>query len=643
MEIFGLRRDVNKMPLENYLDEVNLKKLQALNNPKVLEVVETYLDICRPKKATVITDSEEDHKYVKELALKNGEEQKLKTEGHTVHFDGYHDQARDKKNTRVLLPKGQKLSKHINSIDRDEGLKEIMALMEGIMHGKEALILFFSLGPQNSMFTLPALQITDSAYVAHSETMLYRPGYEVFKKLNGSPDFFYFIHSAGELDENNVSKNIDKRRIYIDLVENRVFSVNNQYAGNSLGLKKLALRLAINKAVSEGTWLTEHMFIGGVYSRDRKRKTYFLGAFPSMCGKTSTAMIPGNTIVGDDIAYIRVNKDGEARAANIESGIFGIIKDVNPIDDPLIYKALTTPREVIFSNVLVKDGVPYWTGMGKDIPEDGINFSGKWFKGKKDANGNEIPPSHPNARYTIRLSSLENCDPALHDPNGVYFRGIIYGGRDSDTSVPIFQSFNWNHGVFVGASLESETTAATLGKVGVRKLQPMANLDFVVVPLGKYFQNHFNFVKHLKDPHQIQIFSTNYFLKDENGKYYDDKVDKKVWLIWAEGRVNGEFDAIETPIGYIPKYDDLKQLFREVFNKDYSYERYEKEFAIRINKWLEKLERIENAYKDEPFMPDEFFNELNALRQRLLEAKERFNMDIIPPSKFEGKLVHTAH
>ncbi len=622
------------MSLEKYLDEKNLGKLKALNNSKIMEVVETFLDLCKPDRATVITDAPEDLDYVRELSLKTGEERHLQMEGHTIHFDGYHDQARDKANTKVLLPKGAVISKHINTIDRDEGLKEIFSLMDGIMKGKEALILFFSLGPKDSIFSVPALQITDSAYVAHSEIMLYRPAYDMFKRMQDSlQNFFYFVHSAGEL-ENGVSKNVDKRRIYIDLQENRVFSINNQYAGNSLGLKKLALRLAINKAVREGNWLAEHMFISGIRSLDGKRKTYFLGAYPSMCGKTSTAMIPGNTIVGDDIAYIRINEKGEARAANIESGMFGIIKDVNPIDDPLIYKALTTPRELIFSNVLIKDGVPYWTGMGKEIPTEGVNFSGEWYQGKKDENGKEIPPSHPNARFTLKLEDLDNCDSALHNSEGVFFKGIVYGGRDSDTSVPIFEAFNWSHGVFVGASIESETTAATLGKIGVRALQPMANLDFVVVPLGRYFKAHFDFAKKLKNPQQVRIFSTNYFLKDASGNFYDEKVDKKVWFVWAEGRVNGEFDAIETPIGYIPRYDDLKRLFKEVFNKDYDRERYEKEFAIRVQKWLEKLDRIEAAYQDEPYLPDEFLEELRGLRQRLLDAREKFNLEEIPPSKF---------
>ncbi|MHA1351511.1 MAG: phosphoenolpyruvate carboxykinase (GTP) [Candidatus Heimdallarchaeaceae archaeon] len=629
------------MALEKWLSKKDIKKLKALNNPKVIQVVEEFFSLCKPEKGVVIDDSDEDINYVRKLALELGEEKPLDLDGHTIHFDSYYDQARDKANTRLLVPaeKKDEYGKHINTIDRDEGLKEILSIMDGCMKGKLAIIRFFCLGPTNSDFSISALQITDSAYVAHSEDILYRKGYEQFKRLKDPNDFFYFIHSAGPLTDKNVTKNIDKRRIYIDLEENRVLSVNNQYAGNSLGLKKLALRLAINKAINEG-WLTEHMFISAVIPPKKNRKTYFLGAFPSACGKTSTAMIPGNSIVGDDIAYLRINKEGEVRAVNIESGIFGIIRDVNPKDDPEIYKALTTPGETIFSNVLVKDGKPYWLGMGDDIeiPKTGTNWTssllGEWEEGKKDEEGNELKFSHPNARYTIRIEDLENCDEALNDPEGVKVSAIIYGGRDSDTSVPVYETFDWNHGVFVGASVESETTAATLGKAGVRKHQPMANLDFIVVPLGKYLKAHYEFGKKVEDDKRPKIFSTNYFLKDENNKYYDEILDKKIWLLWAESRVYNECGAIETPIGYIPKYEDLAKLFKDVFNIDYSKERYEAEFSIRVDKFLEKLDRIEEIFKEEKMMPEEFFIELNNQRKRLLEAKEKYKTGIISPFSF---------
>jgi phosphoenolpyruvate carboxykinase (GTP) len=614
---------------ESILDKQNRLKLEILENSKILQILEKYIALCKPEKVTVITDSNDDINYVRQLSLNNGEEVLLSKEGHTIHFDGYFDQARDKENTKILLSPEQKCSPHVNTMNRNKGLAEIFEIMDGCMKGKEALVRFFCLGPKNSLFTLLALQITDSAYVAHSEDLLYRRGYEEFRN-NKEADFFHFVHSAGVL-EGGVSKDIEKRRVYVDLKENRVLSVNNQYGGNSIGLKKLALRLAINKAIGEG-WLTEHMFIMGVLPPGKNRKTYMLGAYPSMSGKTSTAMIPGQTIVGDDIAYIRINDQGEARAVNIESGIFGIIENVNHTDDPFIFEVLSNPNEIIYSNVLVKDGIPYWSGMGQDIPEEGTNFSGQWFKGKTDKTGKTILPSHPNARYTLEISNLENVDPLLNDPNGVPFQSILYGGRDSDTAVPIFQSFSWAHGVFVGASLESETTAATLGAEGVRTLQPMANLDFVVVPLGHYVRAHIDFGKRIKKP--ISIFAVNYFLRDEQGKYYDDKVDKKVWLMWAEGRINGDYTAIKTPIGYIPKYEDLRELFKTIFNKEYTKSRYEGEFSIRIEKFLQKMDRIEEAYRNEVDMPQEFFEEINMQRKRLMEAKEQYKSTNIQPSQF---------
>jgi len=605
------------------IDEINLKKLEALNNKKVMEYVYEAIELCKPDKVTVITDSEEDIAYVKNLALQNQEEKKLAMEGHTVHFDGIHDQGRDKENTRYLVSEKVDWGIDVNSMLQSEGLAEITEIMRGIMKGKEMLVAFFCLGPTHSPFSIRAMQITDSAYVVHSEKILYRTGYEEFKRLQGSDNFFFFIHSAGRLHDGK-TVDIDKRRIFIDLVDNRVYTVNNQYAGNSVGLKKLAFRLAIQKANRED-WLAEHMFLMGVHGKEN-RTTYFAGAFPSACGKTSTAMLPGQTIVGDDIAYLR-NINGVMRGVNVEKGIFGIIQDVNPDDDPLIYEALTTPREVIFSNVLVHDGKPYWLGMGKEIPETGENFSGQWYKGKKDSSGKEIPYAHKNARYTIALHELKNADEKINDPQGVEVSAIIYGGRDSDTSVPIAESLSWEHGVFVGATVESETTAATLGKEGVRHHDPMANLDFLTVPLGTYVSNHLKFGKSLKKT--PVIYATNYFLKDENGNYLNGKLDKKVWILWADGRIAGEFDAIETPVGKIPKYEDLKMLFKRELNKDYTKEEYIQQFSIRIEKYLEKMDRMQKIFSKIP-MPEEFTKEMQSQIERLENAKKDFGSIVSP-------------
>ncbi len=618
--------------LSEYLDRENLEKLKAINNKHVEEEVEKYIKLCKPAKVTVVTDKQEDIDYIRQLAIENQEEHRLAIRGHTVHWDSYRDQGRDKENTKVLMTPEMRMSKEINTINREEGLSEVLGLLDGIMEGKECIVRFFTLGPLNSDFTLCALQLTDSAYVAHSEDILYRKGYEQFRKLGGGSDFFTFIHSAGKLDDRKTTLEIDKRRIYIDLLGDTVYTVNNQYAGNSLGLKKLALRLAIYKANNED-WLSEHMLIMGVHPEGKNRVTYFTGAYPSACGKTSTAMIPGQSIVGDDIAYLKIDESGDCRAVNIEQGIFGIITDVNPVDDPVIYEALTTPRELIFSNVLVVDGRPYWQGMGlkeDEYPPEGLNHYGEWRKGIEDSKGNTVEVAHKNARYTIRLNELANVDPHYNDPEGVIIEGVLYGGRDSDTNVPISQALDWTHGVYMGATIESETTAATIGKAGVRSSSPMAIMDFMVVPFGKYLSNHIGFGSRLK--HVPEVFSTNYFLKHD-GRYTNEKVDKKVWLLWAEGRIHGEYEAIETPIGFIPYYEDLNALFKQIFKREYTEQEYVQQFSVRVTKYLEKLDRMEKLYRDEEGIPEIFWD----VHQRIKAGLEKLlkEGEVLPPSHFK--------
>jgi phosphoenolpyruvate carboxykinase (GTP) len=606
--------------LKEKLDQKNFQKLENLSNSNLFNFIAEFIELCNPSSVFVRTDSEEDISYIREKAKETGEEKALAKGGHTVHFDGYNDQARDKKKTKYLLDQQVLEKSRLNSIEKTKGTEEIKSILKDIMKGKEMLICFFCLGPTDSIFSLPAVQITDSFYVAHSEDILYRPGYNQFKKIKNSSDFFKFIHSAGEL-EGGVSKNIGKRRVYINLDDQLVYSANTQYAGNTVGLKKLALRLAINKATSQD-WLAEHMFVMSVSNKDGD-KSYFCGAYPSMCGKTSTAMIKGETIIGDDIAYLK-KKDSKVFGTNVERGAFGIIKGVNPEDDPIIYKTLSEEGEVIFSNILVnEDNLPFWEGKNEDYPHSGLNFSGKWFPGKTDSEGEEIPVSHKNARFTIRIKNLENADKNLNNPNGVEVDGLIYGGRDSDTSVPIEQAFSWQHGIITkAASLESETTAATLGQEGVRVFNPMSNMDFLSVPLGRYIQANLSFQKGLKEV--PLIFSVNYFLRDEEEKFLNGMKDKQIWLKWAKQRTDKKVEAIKTPTGLIPKYDDLKILFKDYLGKDYSEEDYNTHFTLRIPENLEKIERITNIYRDRENIPKVFFEELEEQKKRLLDCQSKY-------------------
>lgn len=614
--------------LKKRLGDEGYAKLSRIDNPDLHAFIAKYVEHCNPDKVFVCTDDPADIKYVRQAAIRNREEEQLATEGHTIHFDNAKDQARDKEHTLILIPKGTDLGATIKTGDRDECLKEVNEIMKDIMKGREAYVRFFCLGPTNSEFSIPSVQITDSAYVAHSEDILYRQGFEEFVRQGKNAEFFKVVHSAGELDDRKTSKNLDKRRVYIDLLDNLVYSCNTQYGGNTIGLKKLSMRLAIKKGSQEG-WLTEHMLVMGIHG-PQNRVTYFTGAFPSLCGKTSTAMLDNETIVGDDIAYLR-KKDGEVRAVNVEKGMFGIIQGINSEDDPIQWKALHTPGELIFSNVLVtpEKGV-HWIGKDGDLPLKGYNHTGDWTPDKKDEKGSQIPPSHPNARFTLSLENLENLDKTLHDPNGVTVGGMVYGGRDSDTWVPVEESFDWAHGIITkGASLESETTAATLGQAGVRKFNLMSNLDFLSIPLGQYIQNNLDFAKNLKKA--PLIFSVNYFLKDKNGNFLNAKTDKKVWYKWMELRAHKDVGAIDTPTGRIPKYEDLKKLFKEVLNKDYSEEDYTKQFTVRIPENLAKIDRIKEIYQTKVNdTPQVLFDVLEEQRKRLLEAQKKHGDYIVP-------------
>lgn len=616
--------------LKTRLGEDDYQKLIRINNPDLHQFIARYVELCTPGKVFINSDSSKDVEYIRESAIRNGEESKLAVDGHTIHFDSFYDQGRDKKHTNILVPKGIDLGSSISTRDRDEGLTEVHEILRDIMKGRELYISFFCLGPAKSEFSIPCVQLTDSSYVAHSEQLLYRPGYDEFVRQGSSARFFRFVHSQGELDERKVCKNLDKRRIYIDINGDTVYSTNTQYGGNTIGLKKLAMRLAINRGSKEG-WLTEHMLVLGIHG-PKKRVTYFTGAFPSLCGKTSTAMLEGESIIGDDIAYLR-RLDGEARAVNVEKGMFGIIMGVNSQDDPYQWNALHNPGEIIFSNVLVtEDNNVHWIGKDGDVPPRGHNHSGDWIIGKKDDRGKEIPCSHPNARFTVSLNNFQNLDPKIDDPSGVLVGGMVYGGRDSDTCVPVEESFDWVHGIITkGASLESETTAATLGKEGVRAFNPMSNLDFLSVPVGKYIQDNLDFGKGLK--RAPLIFSVNYFLKDKEGNFLNEKTDKKVWYKWMELRIHDEVGFIETPTGKIPKYEDLKRLFKEVLNKDYAPKDYNEQFVVRVQENLAKIDRIEEIYETKVSdTPKVVFEVLGKQRRRLEMVREKHG-DYVPPDK----------
>jgi len=629
-----IRGNVSPLTCNSRMSQGDYQKLCAIDNPEVHQFIAEAAELCNPDKIFICSDTPDEIAHIRHMAIASGEESAaLSCPGHTFHFDGPYDQGRDRAVTKFLVPEGDYLNKALVQTDRDEGLAEIKDLLKDAMSGGTMIVRFLTLGPANSVFTIHCLECTDSWYVAHSVDLLYRSGYEAFRRASPETEFFKTLHSAGKLNERMVSLEHEKKRIYIDYTTNTVYSVNTQYAGNSVGFKKLALRLAIRKAHREG-WLAEHFMIMGVHGPGG-RKTYFAGAFPSACGKTSTAMLPGETILADDISYNR-NIDGVCRAVNVEAGIFGIIHDVNPNDDPLIYQVLTNPGEIILSNVLIKDAKPWWLGMGCELPKEGMNYTGYWWEGKTDEEGEKVLPAHKNARYTVALKALPNCDPELHNPLGVELGGIIYGGRDYSGYVPVQQGFDSEHGIIAyGAALETETTFALIEKEGKYEINMMSILDFVSIPWEEYLKNSLGFGKRLK--RAPLVFGVNYFLKDlKTGDFLNHRRDKHVWVKWMELRVHNEVGAIRSPTGLLPKYEDLRPLFRQVLNNDYAKEDYIKQFTIRVPQNLSKIERAERFYRENlTDAPTELFRVIDEQRKRLLEAKEHFG-DYISPENFEG-------
>jgi len=617
--------------LRERIDPQNLEKLLRIPNPELHRWIADVIRVANPSKVFVNTGSPEDFEYIRRRALENREEYPTKYPRHTVHFDGPRDLARDRLNTKILIPGGGEIP-FVRTMDREEGLKEITELFKDVMKGKEMFIGFYCLGPRESPFTIYAVQVTDSAYVMHSDNILYRVCYEDFVKYGDRIRYLRLLHSAGERDEHGWSKNIDKRRIYIDLEDETTYSVNTQYAGNTVGPKKLAFRICIYRGYKEG-WLCEHMAIVGVKG-EGDQLIYITGAFPAGCGKTTTAMY-ADTLVGDDIAMIR-NIDGVPRAVNTEIGMFGIIDGVNPRDDPEIYRLLTSPEtEVIFVNVLLtEDGEVWWVGKEGE-PRKGINYAGEWWPGKKDETGKEIRPSHPNARFTISLKYFSHLDPRIDDPMGVPVDAMLFGGRDSDTHVPVEEAFDWVHGIITkGAALESERTRAVLEKAGVREFSPFAILDFLPISVGKFVELHLRFGRGLKKV--PKVFGVNYFLRDEKGNYLCKKPYAKVWIKWMALRVQGVVDALTTPTGRIPVYQDLVKLFDKVLGEEYPEQLYEKMFMVRIPQHLAKVERIWSIYEKIPDTPPELFQVLREQKERLKQYRDRFG-DYVSPFKLDKR------
>ncbi len=615
------------------LDSANRTKLAKIQSEEALVRIANALAMCRPETVFVIDSSRADREACRRMSLEGGEESPLAMPDHTIHFDLPEDQGRMVDQTFYIANEDEEVSTLAKKMQRAEALAYVKQTMAGIMKGRTMLVGFYNRGPIGAQAAIPGLMISSSAYVLHSANILYRNVFDSFDaEAARAGVFFTNVHSQGT----NRSEDIPKARIFMDRSWFTTFSMYCTYAGNTLMLKKGNHRFAVDLCTyyRREKELSEHMFITGM-TGPGGRKTFFAGAAPSGCGKTTTAMV-GSDYIGDDLAQIWIAKDGTLRAVNPECGIFGIVEDLNREGDPFLYKCLREKgTEVIWSNVLVDEKrVPHWTGSGEPAPAKGKNFQGEWVPGKKDANGKAVPISNPNARITLTNDAIGNYNPTVaSDPAGVPVKVITYSGRDSDTMPPVWVAMNPDHGVAIGASILSAATATEVGAKGVNR-QPWANSPFIPCPLGDYMEAQFLFFnsKRFSREGRPVIAGLNYFLthgarggvaEGDAKRLLGEKRDVKAWLAWLERFAHGEVRAIETPIGWIPRHADLAALFIECIGKQYPKELYEKQFSFYVDNILARIQLQEDAYRKEKKVPARIFEVYEEQRKGLLALKEK--------------------
>jgi phosphoenolpyruvate carboxykinase (GTP) len=343
------------------------------------------------------------------------------------------------------------------------------------------------------------------------------------------------------------------------------------------------------------------------------------------------------------LAQLWIAEDGSIRSVNPECGIFGIVEDVNWEGDPLLMELLRKEgAEVIWSNVLIdENGVPQWTGNGETPPEKGKNFQGDWFQGKCDAKGKAIPMSHPNSRCTVASSALANYSDKAEDPQGVETRIITYSGRDSNTMPPVWAAKNPDCGVVIGATIVSAATATEVGATGVKRA-PWANAPFIPGALGDYMDAQFRFFNNKKIARdKLPVMAgLNYFLTHEarggdSKKLLGEKRDVKVWLAWLERKAHGDVDAISTPVGFIPKFEDLRDLFETIIDKTYTKDLYEKQFSLYIENIVARIDLQLKAYEKEKDVPQRLFEILKQQREELMDLKQSYG-PVVSPSQLAG-------
>ena len=524
-------------------------------NKHVLDWVQRCADLCRPDEVVWLTGSEEELEELRKQAVQDGTLIKLNEEklpGCYYHHSNPNDVARVEGRTFICCEKQEDAGPTNNWMAPDEMKATLRKIYNGCMAGRKMYVVPYSMSVMGSPFAKYGFELTDSIYVVLNMAIMTRMGKEVYDHLGDSADFIKGLHASADMDP-------EKRYIAHFPQENYIMTVNSAYGGNALqGKKCFALRIASNLGRAEG-WLAEHMLILGI-EKPSGEITYVCAAFPSACGKTNLAMlIPPEVYrkkgwkcwtVGDDIAWLRPGPDGRLWAVNPENGFFGVAPGTSVKSNPNALES--TRKNTIFTNVVLKpDGTVWWEGMDKNPPTDAVDWKGNPWDPASGVKG-----AHPNSRFTAPAKNCPCVSPKFDDPQGVPISAIIFGGRRASTVPLVYQSKSWAHGVFVGSVMGSEKTAAAEGQVGELRRDPMAMLPFCGYHMADYWQHWLDMEG--KIAHPPKIFNVNWFRTDEQGHFLWPGFGENLRALeWILGRCDGTADAEETPIGYVPKAEDI--------------------------------------------------------------------------------------
>ncbi len=580
-----------------------------MNNKTLVAWVEEMAKLCQPDKIVWCDGSEEEKIRLTRQAIECGEVEELNQEklpSCLYARSAENDVARVEHLTFICSRSQKDAGPTNNWMDPREAYKKLGDIFRGSMRGRTMYVVPFLMGIPGSPFNKIGIELTDSIYVVLNMRIMTRMGKVALDELGSSSDFTRGLHSKADL-------RVDRRYICHFPEDNTIWSVGSNYGGNVLlGKKCLALRIASWLGRKEG-WMAEHMLIVGV-ENPRGEIHYLAGAFPSACGKTNLAMlVPPPSLrgykvwtVGDDIAWLRIGSDGRLWAINPEAGFFGVAPGTNWKTNP--NAMATIQRNTIFTNVLKKlDGTVWWEGL-EDLPAEGIDWRGRPWTSTSGEKG-----AHPNSRFTAPASQCPSISPEWENPRGVPISAIIFGGRRARVAPLVYQSFDWQHGVFVGASMASETTAAATGRVGVVRRDPMAMLPFCGYNMGDYFRHWLNMGR--KIPHPPKLFHVNWFRMDETGKFiwpgFGDNLRVLEWII---ERVTGKAEAVESPIGYLPKANSIN-----LEGLNISREKLESTLLnIDLDDWIAEAEsQMEFFNKIGDTLPQEILQEHQKLLKRL--------------------------